>query len=116
MGELRKVANNLGLFSQVRVFCCPVGKKGTDFTVMLKIVPYIYTFTRIEGYFALGFFQSLPDVDDAAKRRAGLGLRATDGFFRVVSCCSMTSASLTGFNRRAISFDKRDGARRTNMC
>ncbi len=83
MGKLRKVTDNLGLFSQVRIFCCPVGKKRTDFTVMLKIVPYIYTFTRIEGYFALGFFQSLPDVDDAAKRRAGLGLRAADGFFRV---------------------------------
>lgn len=116
MGKLRKVTDDFGLFSQVRVFYCPVSKKRTDFTVMLKIVPYIYTFTRIEGYFALGFFQSLPDVDDAAKRRAGLGLRAADGFFRVVNCRSMASASLIGFKRRAISFDKRDGARRTNMC
>ena len=33
-----------------------------------------------------------------------------------VNCRSMASASLIGFKRRAISFDKRDGARRTNMC
>ena len=83
MGELRKVADDAGLFGQMGVLPGPIGKKGTDFTIMLKVVPYIDTLMRIKGDFPLGFFQGRPDIDDAAKRSTGLGLGAADGFFRI---------------------------------